>query len=244
MPKISAIIVAAGTGERFKEGLAPDAPQRPKQYEHVDEKAILWHACKPFIQHPEIDQVICVIHSAHAALYYDTMQSEESPKLHAPVIGGASRQKSVYNALDFLADNNPPDYVLIHDAARPLVKEQDITKVIDALTEGEKSVSLAQKASDTYRRASMEGGKCFAGGLVKRDNLFAIQTPQGFDYASLLDAHLSTLRDDHTDDTSIMSEAKHQTRLVSGRMMNLKLTTLDDFHIVEKMLTTSDRKEA
>ncbi len=232
MAKIAAIIVAAGTGERFKKDAAE--PDMPKQYCLVNNRSILWHATKPFHDHPAIDRTMCVINTKHATLYYET---QKNMKLETPVTGGNSRQESVLKALEYFAANTPPDYVLVHDAARPLVTANDIDKVINALKQGHKGVSLSYQASDTYRRGVFKNRECYGGEYVLRENLFAMQTPQGFEFKALYDAHKSTFKKNHTDDTSVLSSAGHDVLLVEGHMMNIKVTTPNDFYIVQKLLS-------
>lgn len=231
MAKIASIIVAAGTGERFKKDA--HEPDVPKQYCMIKGHSMLWHATKPFHDHPEIDRTVCVIHTKHATLYYET---QKNMHLETPITGGNTRQESVKKALEFFAANNPPDFVLIHDAARPLVEKQDIDRVIDALKQGHKGVSLSYQAADTYRRGVFKNRECFAGEYVLRENLFALQTPQGFAFKPIYDAHCSTMKKNHTDDTSVLSSGGHEVLLIDGRLMNIKVTTPDDIRIAERLI--------
>lgn len=238
MANIVAIIVAAGTGQRMKETmpmLTAEATIHPKQYMSVNGQVLLRHAVRPFLNHDEISEILCVIHPDHTQLYKEHM-SELG--IMPPVLGDSTRQGSVRNALVHLAEQDiKPDYVLIHDAARPLVSRADIDAVLTPLTQGlAKGASLSIKVSDSFRRGVHKNRICFAGERVLRDNLYALQTPQGFHFDTLYEAHMAEDRSNHTDDTSLLSEKDIDIVLAEGRMMNLKVTSADDLEIVKKML--------
>ena len=130
MVTTTALIVAAGRGTRM--GAAS-----PKQYHHLAGKSVLARSIRPFAEHPQIDNVLTVIHSDDAAIY-DTA-TDKLPKLLPPVTGGDTRAQSVLNGLSALR-GTPPDRILIHDAARPFISAEVISRVIAALDTEEGAV--------------------------------------------------------------------------------------------------------
>jgi 2-C-methyl-D-erythritol 4-phosphate cytidylyltransferase / 2-C-methyl-D-erythritol 2,4-cyclodiphosphate synthase len=127
-----------------------------------------------------------------------------------------------------------PARVLIHDAARPFVAGAEIGRVIDALVTSPGAVA-GMPIVDTLKR---EGGG-FSAGTVDRAGLWAAQTPQGFHYAAILDAHrraAAASQTGFTDDAAIAEWAGLKVALVHGSSRNIKLTTQDDFALAEKSL--------
>ena len=122
MPSCTALIVAAGSGQRF-------GAELPKQYLDLAGKPVLRRTVEAFLRHPRVNAVRVVINPAFRDLYDAAVAGLDLPE---PVAGGASRQDSVRNGLEALADS-APDRVLIHDAARPLIDDATIDAVIAAL---------------------------------------------------------------------------------------------------------------
>lgn len=243
MPNTIAVIMAAGSGVRMKNADNNadnnDVAVLPKQYQPVHNTALLNYSLRAFTNHNAINNVICVIDETHLPLYHDAIMPHE--KMLRPVYGGKTRQESVKNALHHLRKNHPEtDFVLIHDAARPLISNQDIDAIIIPLHAGHaKGVSLSSKATDSFRRGceNTDNGTIMAREFVARDNLYALQTPQGFCFKTLYKAHINTKRADHTDDTSLLDELNEAIILAQGGRMNIKVTTPNDIAIVEKLLS-------
>jgi 2-C-methyl-D-erythritol 4-phosphate cytidylyltransferase/2-C-methyl-D-erythritol 2,4-cyclodiphosphate synthase len=141
----------------------------------------------------------------------------------------------VGNGLEALAlDRDPPQAVLIHDAARPLVSSELISRVIAGLDRAD-AVYPELPLNDTLRRKS-PGGKSE---LIARENLVRAQTPQGFDFRAILDAHRRFRHENVTDDIALAEMAGMSVASVGGEEMNIKLTTPDDFATVEKLALAS-----
>ena len=142
----------------------------------------------------------------------------------APVTGGATRQESVRLGLEALAQD-APDFVLIHDAARPLISSKVTGAVVAALQAGADGALPMLAASDTLRRCGADGGWT----LVARDGLYRAQTPQGFVYAKILKAHRDHARQDVTDDMALAELAGLKVEMVEGEEKNIKVTRKEDF---------------
>ena len=219
--RIAVIVVAAGTGERMG-GV-------PKQYRPLAGRAVLARTIDAFTRRSDVAWVLPVIHREHASRYADL--ALEGPKLLAPVPGAETRQGSVLAGLEALAGRGP-DVVLIQDAARPLVDDA----VIDGVLAGLGRAALpAVPVTDTIKR-SADGKR--VSGTEDRRHLFAAQTPQGFAFADILDAHrrAAGASSEFTDDAAIAEWAGIPVALTAGSARNIKLTHPEDFERAERLL--------
>lgn len=222
MPPIAALIVAAGRGERA----GGDAP---KQYQRVAGHPLLSWSARAFAQHVEIGIIQFVIGADQASLFEKAISVAFAGR--KPVLGGATRQDSVRNGLESLREAKP-DFVLIHDAARPLASRALIDRVIAALREGADAAVPLLPVADTLRRREA-GGQWT---LVARENLHRAQTPQGFRYDKILDAHLAYRDRQVTDDMALAELAGLRVEAVAGEESNLKVTTPEDLVMAGMLL--------
>ena len=228
MVSAAALIVAAGRGRRVGGPL-------PKQYRALAGRAVLGHSVGRFAQHPRIDRVRVVIDPADRPLYDDAVAASAgaaADKLLAPVAGGATRQESVLKGLESLA-GAPPDLVLIHDGARPLVAPAVIDGTLDALGAHEGAVA-AIAVSDSLKRAAPESA--VVAEAVAREGLWRAQTPQGFRYPAILAAHRAAAGGALSDDAAVAGHAGLAVALTAGDEDNLKITTERDFARAERIL--------
>ncbi len=212
MKSCVAIIVASGRGQRFGGGL-------PKQYAPLQGAPLLRHTLMRFADHPEVTGVRAVIHPDDRPLYEEASAGLD---LMEPVVGGTTRQDSGRFGLESLAET-PPEKVLIHDGARPLIKADVIGRVIEALDHHEGALP-ALPVGDTLKR--VDGNK--VGETVARQGLFRAQTPQGFRYQGILSAHRRFEGDAMTDDAAVAEAAGLSVTVVAGDEENIKVTTRDD----------------
>lgn len=226
--KTVALIVAAGRGERA------GVEDGPKQYRVLGGQAVLQRTVSSFVGHNAIDAVQVVIHADDEAFFENAVTV--SPKLLKPIIGGATRQASVLAGLHALA-NDGYDHVLIHDAARPFVAADLIDRVMDGL-KNHAAVLPGLVVVDTVKRIGADG---LVGQTVPRDDLFAAQTPQGFQFQSIFKAHKAAAAagtGDLTDDSSVAEWSGLNVLPVEGSPSNIKLTTREDFEEMEKRMIT------
>lgn len=228
MTTAAALIVAAGRGRRV--GGYP-----PKQYRPLRGRAVLAHGVRRFAVHPRIDRVRVVIDPDDRPLYDDAVRTNADAlegKLLTPVGGGASRQESVRLGLESLCDTAPPA-VLIHDGARPLVSAAVIDGVLGALATHDGAIP-ALAVSDSLMRAPPGGGA--VAGTVPRDGLWRAQTPQGFRYHAILEAHRAARGESLSDDAAVAAHAGLRVVLTSGDEDNLKITTENDLARASRVL--------
>jgi 2-C-methyl-D-erythritol 4-phosphate cytidylyltransferase/2-C-methyl-D-erythritol 2,4-cyclodiphosphate synthase len=223
--KIAVLIVAGGRGSR-----AGNA-DLPKQYRAISGIPILSRTINQFLKMQAINFITPVIHKDDAKLFNNLHL--EAERLLPFVFGGKTRQLSVLAGLKAL-EKHEPDYVLIHDGARPFITEQVVNDIIAALKDNEAALP-ATNVIDSIKRSS--DGRT-VGGSEDRTQLFAAQTPQGFHYRGILKAHkkLSTLSDDFTDDAAIAEWAKIPVVLTKGDVDNFKITSFEDFARAERFL--------
>ncbi|GGB44980.1 bifunctional enzyme IspD/IspF [Roseibium aquae] len=237
---VAAVIVAAGRGTR----LSSQHSDLPKQYRPLAGKRILTRTLEAFLHHPAISRVVPVIGSQDGALFAAVLNEIDPallPKCAAPVKGGETRQVSVLHGLSAL-EAEAPGLVLIHDAARPLVTSAILDRVIAALADGAKAVLSAVPVVDTLKRSGGPDAPAAPLKTVDRTHLWAAQTPQGFAFDAILDAHLKARTSglsDFTDDTALMEWASVPVQLIEGDADNFKVTTAADLPRAERILAMS-----
>jgi 2-C-methyl-D-erythritol 4-phosphate cytidylyltransferase/2-C-methyl-D-erythritol 2,4-cyclodiphosphate synthase len=210
--KSVALIVAAGRGHRF-------GGEMPKQYTQLDGAPVLRHTVMAFLSQPKIDHVRVVIHPDDMDLYE---AATEGLGLKTPIFGGEERQDSVRLGLQQIADD-APDFVLIHDGARPYISADVISRVLDALGSAAGAIPTLP-LTDTIKRVI--DGKIVA--TEDRSELWRAQTPQGFRYSDILNAHLKLIGQSLSDDAAICEAVGLSVVRVDGDDTNVKITTLSD----------------
>jgi 2-C-methyl-D-erythritol 4-phosphate cytidylyltransferase / 2-C-methyl-D-erythritol 2,4-cyclodiphosphate synthase len=228
--KVAAVVVAAGRGLRAGGDL-------PKQYRLILGEPMIRPSLAALARHNGISAVQPVIHGDDAALFKAAVAGLDLlPAVH----GGASRQASVRAGLQAL-ERHRPDLVLVHDAARPFASDALITRAISAAGTSGAAVPVIAVA-DTVKTVDATG---YVTGTIDRGHLRMVQTPQGFGFASLLDAHKRATaagRDDFTDDAALAEWAGLKVTTFEGEAGNVKVTTNDDFSRAEvaKLAALSD----
>src|SRR6185312_334636 len=220
MASCIALVVAAGRGTRFGGPL-------PKQYLPLAGAPVLRHSIDILRRHCAIDRVRVVFNPGDATHYAAATQGLD---LLPPVAGGVARQDSVRLGLESLADL-APERVLIHDGARPFLAHGLIDRVLAALDEAPGAIP-ALALRDTIKRAA-EGNVIET---VERSTLWRAQTPQGFRYRPILEAHRAAAGSDLSDDAAVAERAGLAVRLVEGSEANVKVTTSEDLERAEQHL--------
>lgn len=229
MGKVAVIIVAAGRGARAGSG-------GPKQYRNLGGKPIIRQTLEAFLSAlastAPLPLILPVIHKDDSLLYEKSVEGLSG--IQKPVVGGETRQESVKNALEHLA-NDPPDLVLIHDAARPFASEELIERIMRQLVNEDGGVLPAIAVVDSLVRKSQS--KDYE--TVTRENLYAVQTPQAFRFSDILAAHRSAEHSNYTDDASILASFGGKIVFTDGDEQNFKITTPADFKKAERLMMTT-----
>lgn len=242
------VVPAAGIGQRF-------GGEVPKQYAQLHGHTVLWHTLHRLGSHPDIVGIVLVL--AHDDEYWDELELSSVPELPLPpgeragvrghdsdaattrpiitATGGHTRADSVLAGLDALPDEvGPDDFVLVHDAARPCLRAEDIDRLIEEAREGDGGL-LATPLRDTLKRANAQ--QCVAA-TEPRDDCWLALTPQMFRRRPLAEA-LMAARDAGigvTDESMAMEHAGFAPRLVEGREDNIKITRPADLALAEFLL--------
>ncbi len=218
---IAALIVAAGRGRRVGGDL-------PKQFRPLAGLPVLSHAINAFLKHEGITSVTVVLNSGDIDVFDAHVRPTLLPGAVEIADGGADRAASVLSGLVSLA-RAAPEYVLIHDGARPLIDQATISAVIDALRP-DKGAAPAVGISDTLWRSD---GAAVTGSL-DRDGLYRAQTPQGFPFPAILKSHQANPTN-ATDDVQVALRSGLDVVIVPGDERNLKITTERDFPRAERL---------
>jgi 2-C-methyl-D-erythritol 4-phosphate cytidylyltransferase/2-C-methyl-D-erythritol 2,4-cyclodiphosphate synthase len=215
--QVAVVVVAAGRGERAGGGM-------PKQFRRVGDEIMLRRCLLMLADTPNVGLVQPVIRPEDRTLFdaaADTIDVLE------PVFGGATRQASVRAGLEALVPRKP-DIVLVHDAARPFATPALVKRAIAAAEKTGAAVP-GLPVTDTIKAVD-DGG--FVAQTLDRNRLRAIQTPQGFAFVPLLDAHRRAAeqgRADFTDDAALAEWAGMKVSVFEGESGNIKITNADDF---------------
>jgi 2-C-methyl-D-erythritol 4-phosphate cytidylyltransferase/2-C-methyl-D-erythritol 2,4-cyclodiphosphate synthase len=218
---VAAIVLAAGRGLRSGPGI-------PKQYRTLEGDTAVRASLTLFLKHPKVGRVQPVIHPDDLSLFAVASQGLAVLK---PVFGGATRQASVLAGLAAL-ESEAPDLVLVHDAARPFATPALVDRAIAAGTQSGAAVP-ALPINDTVKEVDIAGRVTRT---IDRSTLRTVQTPQAFDFQSLLGAHRRAETAgllDFSDDAALAEWAGMTVTVFEGESSNMKLTTPQDFHQVQ-----------
>lgn len=224
---ITAIIVAAGNGTRMGADVK-------KQFIMLDDKPILVYSIIEFLKSRYIDEVVLVT-AKEDIDYCRELLAKENMSNVTIVAGGKTRQESVFCGLN--GANKKTDIVLVHDGARPFVKNLNLKELIIQAIEHD-SVTFGVLPKDTIK---LKNDNMEIVETLDRNKLILIQTPQAFSYNMLYLAHKKAQRDNYTgtDDTVLMDRYEATTKVVEGSYYNIKITTKEDLDfagIIKKKL--------
>lgn len=206
--------MSAGRGARF-------GADTPKQYLPLLGRPVLRHAAEALLRDGLVESILPVCAAGEEGRVSALLEGlPASP----PVVGGETRQGSVRAGLEALAAGpSPPEAVLVHDAARPVVPMGTVARLLAALAEAPGAIP-AQRVTDTLKRGGPDGR---IAGTAPREGLFRAQTPQAFRFPALLAAHRAAAGE-ATDDAQVLEAAGGAVVLVEGSEGNVKITFPED----------------
>lgn len=220
-------VLAGGIGARM--GLTI-----PKQFYEFAGKTVLEHSVQAFQDHPDVDKIVIVMNSDYVDETKEIIQRNNWSKVKGVIIGGNNRFDSSAAGIDYFMGYDPKDKLLIHDAARPLVTGELITRVLEALDRYD-AVNIGLCPTNTIVEIN-ESGEVV--GAPERRKLIACQTPQGFRLGTITRAYeMAAKMADFvvTDDCGVVAKMlpKVAVKVVQGDETNQKLTRPEDLPVFE-----------
>lgn len=227
MNKITAIVLAAGSGSRMKS-------KTKKQFMEIKGKPVIWYSLFEF-EKSRVDEIILVTGKENIDYCKkEIVEKYNLKKIKNVVAGGSERYESVYNGLKEVTGN----IVLIHDGARPLINNEIIERSIEGTIKSDACV-VGVPVKDTIKRANKEG---YIIDTPNRSELWITQTPQSFK-TDLVKMAYKKMKEELekgnttlniTDDAMVVEEfTTNQVRFVQGDYKNIKVTTPEDIDIAE-----------
>lgn len=219
------VIVAAGSGSRMKMNIN-------KQFIKLDGKEIIVHTIEKFYKHKNINDIVVVLREEEIDFFKNEILSTYGFDKVKIALGGNERQDSVYNGLKSLRQEC--DTVLIHDGARPFVTAEIIDNSINEAKQ-HKAVVVGVPVKDTIK---VINDKNEIVDTPQRNKLWAVQTPQTFEYKVLIEAYENAFNDDFygTDDAMLVERIGYKVKMIEGSYNNIKVTTQEDIAIGEQIL--------
>ncbi len=207
-----------------------------KNYMELSGRPVLARTLEVFEKTPLIDEVIVV--AAAQDLEYcrkEIVKKYACAKVVAVLTGGKERQDSVGNALEYAAENLDCDIILVHDGARPLITGKIIEAAVTSVKKYGSGVA-AMPVKDTIKEVTGDG---IIRSTPPREQLRAVQTPQGFLSDIIIEASRVARRDGFfcTDESSLLERLGIEVRVVQGSYENIKITTKEDLLTAEAILT-------
>ena len=223
------VIVAAGTGSRMNMGIN-------KQFIKLEGKEIIAYTIEKFYNNSNIEDIVVVVKEEESEFFKKEILDKYNFKNVKIAYGGKERQDSVYNGLKLLDEKC--DVVLIHDGARPFVSDKIIDKSIEEAKE-HKAIVVGVPVKDTIK--VIDNDKNIVD-TPNRSVLWAVQTPQTFDYNILIDAYKDAFKNKFygTDDAMLVERIGYKVKMLEGSYNNIKITTQEDLNIGSQILRVQD----
>ncbi len=223
---VSVIMPAAGLSLRMGANVR-------KPFIMIGEKPIFFYTLEKFSKLERVKEIIFVVNEKDRLTVIEKWADElKAYKVAKIVTGGKRRQDSIYNGLSHLDPDT--EIILIHDAVRPLVKNDEIEAVIKSTEEkGAAIVASPMKLTVKKVDSNLEIVE-----TVPRHDLWMAQTPQGFKRDMLVNAYdkIKDTNEEFTDDAEVVEKAGHTVGIVSGSYDNIKITTREDLKLAELLL--------
>lgn len=230
MPDVGVVIAAGGKGERMGGPV-------PKQFLSLQRRPVLIRSIDAFASFRSVREIVVVVSPAHIEHVCRLLKQLPRNTRFAVVPGGRERQDSVWNGL--CGFSRQPDIVLVHDAVRPLVDRRIVNEVI-AEARRYRAAVVGVPVKDTIKVEEIRG---FYARTLARDNLWAVQTPQGFRYNLLRRAHEEAKKSGFvgTDEACLVERLGIPVRIVRGNYGNIKITTPEDLKMAAFLIKQKGR---
>lgn len=223
--KTSVILLSAGSSTRFGGDIK-------KQFYLINNKPLLYYSLLAFDESKRVDEIIVVTAKEDIERVQEIVKQYGFNKVKCVISGGDTRQESVHLGLAHVES----DFVLVHDAARPLVSEEIISNLLDALKDADGSTPVL-KVVDTIIKVENKELSSYE----DRNQLFRVQTPQAFKTKLLKKAHEQFLGKNITDDSQLIKLVGGKVAIVEGDEKLRKVTTLEDTYVIKTYIEQDER---
>ncbi len=226
---ITAILLAAGESLRLKSRVTP------KQFLKLGKKKLYQYSLETFVKHKKIDQIILVVNDKFISQVQDEVKSFSKSKMIHVIAGGKTRQESSYLALQYAKLHIKPDFVLIHDVARPMISPILVDALIAKL-KNYPAMTLARQINDSL---FVVDDKATLNNYLGKNDIYLSQTPQAFEFETILEAHEYARKLKITtaiDDASLLFLMGKKVHVVTGSRLNFKVVSEDDLLLLEKLI--------
>ncbi len=223
--KITAIIAAAGSGTRY-------SAKKNKLLENLTGMPVIVHTLKKISAVNRINSIIICTSEDIIEEIEQLVKKYNISKVKNIIIGGKTRQESVFLGLTEAKKDNP-DFILIHDGARPLISAEIIENSINTAAKTGASI-VAVPLKDTIKKVNPDTSEIIE--TLNRSEFWNVQTPQVFKFNEILNAHEKFQGQDYTDDSALMEKLNIPVTVIMGSYKNIKITTLEDIKIAEILI--------
>jgi len=225
--KTAGIILAGGSGVRFKSGLS-----QKKQFIQFNDEPLFFRALRCFDSSNQFGKIVISLPKEDINYYKKFVMNLSLKSKIDFVKGGKTRQQSVLNAFNKIKDVY--DIVVIHDGVRPFIKKIWINKIIEQ-THNFDGAIIAIPSSDTLK---ISKDKKNITKTMNRDEIWCAQTPQSFKVSILKKAFQYSIKNNFiaTDESQLVEQIGGKVALVLGDTLNIKLTKIEDFIIAQAIL--------
>jgi len=225
MPKVGVVIAAGGKGTRL-------GGRVPKQFLRLKGTSIIRRTLEAFEPLPFVREIVVVVPAGYVQKTRMLLIRSGCRKVSGVVEGGRTRQESVRHGLESF--RHKPEIVLVHDAVRPLVTSRVIHEVVRQAQKHRAAV-VGVPVKDTVK---IERRRGFYAHTLDRGKLWAVQTPQGFQFEVLVRAHRKAKSEGFvgTDEASLVERMKVPVKIVRGDYRNIKITTSEDLQVAGALL--------
>lgn len=218
---VTAVILVAGNSTRYGQN-------RNKNFENIQGKPVMLYSLEEFHKNRYIDNIIIGAKEEEIPIIKNILQKEQFTKPIDIIVGGNSRQQTVYHCIQ----QTEADIVVIHDGARPAIKQEYINQCIESMKEFE-GATVGVPSKDTIKITDENNVVVQS---TQRSNTWIVQTPQCFERKILLDMHEKYKQEEMTDDCMLLEKNKNKVKILEGDYTNIKITTYEDLEIMKKII--------
>ena len=226
--RVTAVILAAGNSVRYK-------GKRNKNFEIINNKVVLNYSLTVFDKNKYVDELVVAVKEKEKEEVKKIIKKELLYKDVKIINGGRTRKESVYNCISSIDS----DIVIIHDGARPLIKDSYVSQCIENMDKY-KGVTVGIKVKDTIKITDANN---IVINTTNRSNTWQIQTPQCFDRKVLLKMHEKYKNEDATDDCYLLEKNRYRIKVIEGDYTNIKITTYEDLDVIKGLVDKVIDKE-